>query len=183
VQLKAYVDESAHVAAGLCLVGVAVLDENAEYEVLTALLDALPNGATRLHWNKDSDAVRSKAVDILAEYTHHCRVYLSYFDDSKRSEKARETCLNHMFSDIGGRPYVEMILDQRTKHQDTRDLMLWTNHCKRLSLPNPPLVRHDGTTTEPLLWLADALAGAVGDHLVKGNKTYVQTLAHKLEIS
>ncbi|SDP65386.1 hypothetical protein SAMN04487914_12377 [Arthrobacter sp. ok909] len=182
VVLKAYVDESAHVAAGLCLVGVAVLDKTIEEEVLQDLQKALPRGAKRLHWNKDGAAVRSRVVEILAERTHHCRVYLSYFDDSKRSEKARDACLAHMFADMGGRPYGEIILDQRTKHQDTRDLVAWTNLCVRLSLPHPPVVRHDGTTTEPLLWLADALAGAVGEHLVKGDDTYVRALAHKLEI-
>lgn len=182
VLLNAYVDESAHESAGLCLVGVAVLDKSIESEVNEALQAALPTGAKRLHWNKDGASVRSKVIDIIAEYTHHCRVYLSYFDDRKRIDKAREACLMHMYSDMGGKPYGEIILDQRTKHQDTRDLVLWTNQCVRLNLPHPPAVRHDGTATEPLLWLADAVAGAVGDNLVKGDNSYVRTLAHKLEI-
>lgn len=32
--------------------------------------------AAPLHWNKDGATVRSRVVEILAERTHHCRVYL-----------------------------------------------------------------------------------------------------------
>lgn len=47
----------------------------------------------------------------------------------------------------------------------TPDLVAWTSLCARLSPPHLHVVRHDGTTTEPLLWLADGQDGAaLSDH-------------------
>ena len=44
-------------------------------------------------------------------------------------------------------------------------------------------MRHDGTLTEPLLWMADAAAGAVGDHLAFQRPEFIQQIASKLSIA
>jgi hypothetical protein len=180
--LKVYVDESLRTEIGLCVVAAVVLDETQEIAARADLAAILPPGARRLHWQSDSTVIRQQIMQVLAKHAHFASVYLSHFDDNKRGDAARAQCLSHLYADMGGRPYSHIILDQRTRHQDTRDLVLFTQQCKRLNLPNPPEVTHDGTMTESLLWLADAVAGAAGEHIVNKDAAYIQVMAHKLAI-
>ncbi|UKF32432.1 hypothetical protein [Clavibacter phaseoli] len=181
--LHVYVDESARDTYGLCVVAAVVLDASQEAAARAELAVILPPGAKRLHWNKDSPVVRNQVAQVLQRNAHHVAAYLSYYDANKRMNEARARCLTHLFGDVGGVPYETVTLDQRTPHQDTRDRTLWTQQCVRLQLRNPPQLQHDGTLTEPLLWLADAAAGAVGEHLVNNDPTYVQLFASKLVIA
>jgi hypothetical protein len=180
--LHVFVDESARDDFGLCVVAAVVLDADREEATRAELMAILPKGAKRLHWNKDGAAVRKKTVEVLNRNAHHVSAYLSYYDSNKRMNAAREKCLTHLIGDVGGIPFETVTLDQRTAHQDTRDRTLWVQQCLRLRLPNPPQLKHDGTLTESLLWLADAAAGAVGEHLVHNDPSFVQTFASKLQI-
>jgi len=179
---RVHVDESLHVTAGLCVLGVAVIEDAAEGQARADLRLLLPPGAQRLHWQQNSTLLHGQAVGAVNRHVRQARAYLSYFDHPKRGDDARERCLVHMIGDLGGPPYEQIVIDRRSPHQNTRDDLVLGSQCQRLRLPHPPKWRHDGTLTEELLWLADTICGAVSDHLVHGNPGYVQALAPKLVI-
>lgn len=182
--MRVFVDESVHTAVGVCAVAAVAVDDARAASARADLRSLLPPGAARLHWNNDSPQLRASTVGLVAQYGEQCRVYLGYFDSDKRQDAARERCIAHMYDDLGNSPpFEELVLDKRSPAQDTRDTVIMSGECRRLQLAHPPTFRHDGTLTEELLWLADALAGAVCEHVVKGDPTFVRALASRLVIA
>lgn len=180
--LHVYVDESARDDNGLCVVAAVVLNDGQASAARTELAAILPPGAKRLHWNSDSPVVRNQVSQVIQRQADHVSAYVSYYDSNKRMNDARERCLMHLIADVGGVPFKTVTLDQRSPHQDTRDRVLWSQQCVRLRLPNPPTLSHAGSLSEPLLWLADAAAGAVGEHLAHKDPTYIRVFASTLRI-
>ena len=179
---RAYVDESIHVEPGICVVGVAVVEAGMEDAVRASLAAVLPRGAKRLHWQQNSTPLRLDSALAVAENVVEARAYVSYFDHQRRGDAARERCLVHMIADLGGLPYETVTIDRRSPHQDTRDLVALNGQCVRLRLPRPPRIVHDGTLTEPLLWLADTVAGAVAEHIQSGDDAFVRMFGHRLAV-
>jgi hypothetical protein len=178
--MVAFSDESVHIGPGVYVLAVALVDPRRQDNARATLRALCPSGARRLHWVRNATALRHQTIGVVVAETVQVRAYLAHFDHERRQEDARRRCLLQMLLDHGGPPVSELVLDGRNEYQDVRDHSYLVSQCGRLALPHPPKIRHDGGDKEPLLWLADATAGAVAAHVIEGDRQYIRGLAHRL---
>jgi hypothetical protein len=178
--MLAFSDESVHTAAGVFVQAVALVDPDRQEFAREAMRALRPSGAARLHWVRNAASLRHQTIGAVVAETVQVKAYLAYFDHERRQDEARRRCLIQLLLEHGGPPVSEIVLDRRSDHQDVRDHAFLMAQCMRFGLPRPPKVRIADSGTEPLLWLADAVAGAVAAHVVDGDDQYVRGLAHRL---
>lgn len=175
-----YVDESVHIDHGLYIIAAAIV-EGAD-DARADLLALKPAGAPRLHWQSNSQRLRESSADLVAIHVEHAYAFVAYFDDKKRQDLARATIFEQILSKMGGPPITELVIDQRNGHQNARDKEVLLKQCRRLNLRHPPRWSHGDSRQEPLLWLPDTIAGAVGQHLLWKDPAMVHRIGAKLQI-
>lgn len=80
----------------------------------------------------------------------------------RKSEQARVRCLWNLLSHLRGRDVRTVVLESRQEHNDRKDRR-GILAAQRAGVATPGLVyRHGRPKEEPLLWLPDAVLGAVG---------------------
>jgi hypothetical protein len=173
-------DETVHTSAGVFVQAVALVDPERQELARKAMRALCPSGAPRLHWVRNSAALRHQTVGAVVAETVQVRAYLAHFDHERRQDDARRRCLVQLLLEHGGPPVSDIVLDRRSDHQDVRDHSFLMAQCVRFAFPHPPKIRTADSGNEPLLWLADAVAGAVAAHVVDGDSQYVRGLAHRL---
>ncbi len=176
----AVVDEAAPAdGAGIYYVVTAaiVLDERA---TRGALAGVLPKGRARpFHWAQEGPAARSRMLDLVEAQGLVAHVVVHHPTGRRRQEHARRAALGELVPLAIGEGADELIIESRTSREDARD---------RRALID--IVRDAGASLayrwedkrEPLLWIADAICGAVKEYLLGEDVTSFERLrsAHVL---
>jgi hypothetical protein len=167
------VDESILLSGHGCYVlGCVVLPVEAKARVRRATRRAIPAGRT-FHWTKERPEVRHGMLQVLADDASYLFAYSHRPVVRREHEWTRAHLLNALLDDLEAANVAEVVLESRQAHNDARDRQVIGAHQQK---ENSILdYRHDGPRQEPLLWLADALAGAVMSQIRKDNR-YVAAL-------
>lgn len=177
--LVAVVDESAHDAGGgvYYVVGAAVVLEPA---AVTVQLHSLIAERKRVvHWASEGPAMRTRLLDVLCEVAVAATV--QWAPAGRRGQIGkRSELLTEIATWANGEGVEHLVIeagDNRTNVEDRRTL---ARHP--LALGEGLGFRYDHRSKqEPLLWLADAVAGVVGEHLIgKGSEPYRRLVAADL---
>lgn len=167
----ALVDESYRRAPdgrGYYLMAAVVVPDVHQAAIVSELRAMLPKGQRRWHFTAENDASRAKFVSRVAELQSLEVVAVAVAQetpDERKSEQARTRCLWGLLAALDERGVQSLVLEHRQEHLDRRDRREIEN-VKRAGFIVGTAYRHDRPMEEPLLWLPDALAGAVGLHLV-----------------
>lgn len=97
--------------------------------------------------------------------------------DSRRQERARRQCLTRMLWEMSASDVHQAWLDARTPSQNAKDIALVDILRVRGELADELRVDFGYPRTEPLLWLPDIVAGAVGIARGDGDEQYLTPLA------
>lgn len=153
---------------GVYLMAAVVVPDVHRAAITSELRAMLPKGQRRWHFTDESDASRSKFVSRIAELQElevAAVAVAQETPDERKSERARTRCLWGLMAALDERGVRTLVLEHRQQRLDTRDRREIEN-VKRAGLLTEASYRHDRPMEEPLLWLPDALAGALGLHLV-----------------
>jgi hypothetical protein len=162
-RLGAYVDESVHITPGLYVLAAVLGRDSDRDSVREALTGVRPGGAPP-HWRVEADTVREKLVDVVSYLPVEARVYACRFASPRRTEAARARALHWLVGDLD--PDVgALVLDRRDAAQDVKDRRVLT---ALLGRPSRLPFGHVPAATEPFLWVADVVAGAVSAGWVRG---------------
>ncbi len=93
----------------------------------------------------------------------------------RRQERSRALCLAAVAGDLARADVDQLVLEAREEHLNRRDLVTLVGAKAAGVIPEHFRYGFAASTEEPLLWAADALAGAVGGWVVGEADTY---LAH-----
>ena len=150
--LTAYLDESIDSDSGLYVLAAREVRPAARQK----LIDALPI-RRRPHWHAEDQPTRAKLVAATAGLPLEARAYGCRFGSPRRMEAARARALTWLVFELD----VEirtLILDRRDAVQDAKDRRLLAPLFRRR-----PGVEygHVPSASEPLLWVADVVAGAM----------------------
>lgn len=163
--LHAWVDESMrHDAAGngLYLLAAAVGDPARCSGIRQDLRNLLYKRQERMHWRDESDPRRSKIAAAVGQLDLASVVVVAAPLDAKKQERARRQCMEVLYSDLCTRGVGTIWQEARTPSLNTHDRkMIAALRGKRL-LPAHVRVEFAMPTQEPMLWVPDAVAGAVG---------------------
>lgn len=157
----AYIDESARASTsgGFYLVAAAVLDVSSQTGIERALREALGRRRQRFHWRDESEKVRLCFLEAVAAQQLCGRLAAAGLSIARRQEKARESALWSLMPQLELLGVREMVLESREQSLNRRDRRT-IGSIQRAGMAAEISFRFGLPKEEPLLWIADALAGA-----------------------
>jgi hypothetical protein len=160
----AFVDEAIWVppeGAGCYILAAAMVeyaDLGAVRATLTGLL--LPR-QRRLHWREESIPRRRKIVAVVAQLEVIHVVVVGAPMDPPRQERARRKCMERLLYLLDAADVERVVVESRTALLNERDLTLVESLRGQRVLSDRLRVDTERPSGEPLLWVADVVAGAM----------------------
>lgn len=185
VLLHAFGDESQRTIApgeAIYVMAVAVLPADRCAPARDLLRPLLRRGQKKLHWRTEGAASRAKITQVVAEIAGlHNLVVIGARYEPKKQERARAKVLERLLWEVDQRQVSSLLLESRHRERDRHDLKTIGALRNRRSLSRRLQVDHGQPVQEPLLWLPDVVAGAVGDGWC-GDGTHLLVLEDHVEI-
>ncbi len=181
---RGFLDESAVVRSA----------ERQEYLVCAALIPAddcddvreklrtlLLPGQIKVHWSDEHERRRIRIVAVIQEL-QPMNVVVSHLEVPRRkTERYRRKCLETLYYELTSMKVQDLTLESRTPAQDKSDRA----HIVGLQgqgLERALRIQHQRGGDEPLLWIADAVLGAINASRV-GNPRYLDDLSETLLVN
>lgn len=162
----AYVDESFEEerSPGLYVVAAAVITPGAAAAARAAMteLRRQQQGTGKLHWSQLRDRERLDAARVVAGLGGLHVVVVGAPVALRRQERARAKCLAQLAWELHSYDVEHLVAECRTDVLDRRDIAT-ISRVRQQALPKGARLRitHERGAVEPLLWIADVVAGAV----------------------
>jgi hypothetical protein len=171
---------SATLPSGLYLLATTVADPG-ECEPIRDTLRGLLVGRTpRLHWRDQTPRRRRFIAGVLADLAVTHTVVVGMPLDQARQERARRQCMERLFHELHALAVVRVWIEARTASLNNRDQTMIAALRSRHVLPDSLTFNFAHPVQEPMLWLPDAIAGAVGMHYRKDDDSPYQSIADRI---
>lgn len=137
-------------------------------------------GQIKFHWTDENDRRKHQIVQRIVDLGPMNVVYSHLDARRKKTERYRRKTLESLYHELIGMEVFDLTLEARTRSQDQNDL------AHIVALRNQGLdgrlhIDHVRGGDEPLLWIADAVLGAVNaEHL--GNNSFIAALRSTLVV-
>lgn len=147
---------------GFYVLAAAVLEVRAQQptrELMRRLLGS--RRATKLHWHEMDRLQQKDAAHRVAGIEGFHVVAVGTPVPRRRQERARAACLTALVGELHGFGVQHLLIEARAPDLNRRDVA--TVQGARFALPKGSRFRvdHIPGSTEPLLWVADVVAGVV----------------------
>jgi hypothetical protein len=179
---RAYADESHHAGPpGFYLLAAAVFDDPGAVRARAAMRDlADVLGVTRVHWHALDHKRRELAMAVVAGLDFRAVVVVGS-PVGRNQERARRKCLGTLRWELGQAGVTVTVLESRGQRLDILDLEAVDGFRKALVVPEEQRVEFEVPTPEPLLWVADAIAGAVASAERRPSR-HLDSLRNRVEL-
>jgi hypothetical protein len=127
------------------------------------------------HWRAEERGDRGRMIEAVVEIGLGAVVCDCRAGRLGAQERARARCLHALLWDLRD-GVSEVLIDTRGPHADRRDRRTLRQAQRTGAVPRHLRYDFRSPREEPLLWAADAIAGAVGDRLAKGDASYYELL-------
>lgn len=182
-RLLAYGDESIRRVGDGSMVYVfaaVVIPETACAGVRAALAPLAPVGQ-KLHWRDENQARREAIAAVLAGTQLDAVVLVGAMVSARKQERSRRHLLGRLLWELDQRHVSVLTLESRHHERDRHDIHAVGGFRNAGHLSRRLRVDHGLPAQEPLLWAADAVAGAVVDERT-GNPTNLTMLAGLVQV-
>ncbi|MDQ2881448.1 MAG: hypothetical protein M3Y48_09485 [Actinomycetota bacterium] len=180
----AFADESFREdpTTGCYVLAAAVLEEESlqpARELMRRLLGS--RRTSKLHWHEMDRLQQKDAAYSVAGIEGFHVVAVGAPVPHRRQERARAACLAALVSELHGRGVEHLLIEARAAKLNDRDIR--TVQGARFTLPQASNFRVDHLpgSAEPLLWIADIVAGAVRSSR-QGGPTPLELLGERVHI-
>ncbi|MGL5866961.1 MAG: hypothetical protein ACRCYX_14040 [Dermatophilaceae bacterium] len=162
--LRAWVDESGSDRArdpGTYILAAAVGRHDAEPTTRHQMSQLRLPGQVKLHWRDESAKRRQEITRAVAacDVEHLVVVRAGAVDD--RPERRRRKCLERLLYELELRTVSDIVLESRGRADDQRDVGMLNALRGKHHVSARIRFTHVIGRTEPMLWISDAVAGAV----------------------
>ncbi|MCK5891706.1 hypothetical protein [Aeromicrobium sp.] len=163
----AFVDESGSNRTedpGTYILSAAILDHERLEDVRDAMRGLILPGQKKLHWRDEGDKRQLKIATAVArlEVEHVVVVRSQAADD--RPERRRRACMELLAYELDQLGVGTVTLESRGKADDNRDREVLNAYRRRGSVSTRLRMHHEPGPAEPLLWVPDAVCGAMVSH-------------------
>jgi hypothetical protein len=158
--LRAYIDESLRVADGLYVMAAVIIGLEQEEPWRAALRDLLYRRQRRLHWRDENELRRASLISAVTEMRPSGVVVIGAGMEPGRQERARRKCAERLLWEVTRRGVHAVVFERRHDELDARDRVMASALIRRRVLPAGLRASWTAAINEPLLWLADIVAGA-----------------------
>ncbi|MEJ2869765.1 DUF3800 domain-containing protein [Actinomycetospora sp. OC33-EN08] len=174
-----------HPSEGFYVLAAAIFTGPDPEHARAAMLGLRAARATaKLHWNEmDADQRRTATATVAGLDGVHV-VVVGAPVPPRRQERARRLTLRRLTYELHGMGVTRIVIESRQQVLDRRDVTLVT--ATRNDLPKGTRLRvdHQRGADEPLLWVADIVAGAVraGRHGVDDHRELLGALVEIIDV-
>ncbi|MBF4588315.1 hypothetical protein [Curtobacterium sp. VKM Ac-2887] len=168
-------------------------DERQEYLVCAALVSSddcehvreqlrplLLPGQIKFHWTDENDRRKHQIVQRIVELGPMSVVYSHLDARRKKTERYRRKTLESLYHELIGMEVFDLTLEARTPAQDANDRAHIVG-LRNQGLDGQLHIEHLRGGDEPLLWIADAVLGAINaEHL--GDDSFIAALRSTLVV-
>lgn len=179
--LTAWADESGsrpELDPGAYLLGAALCDE-AEVDAIRTTMESLRIGESKLHWHGSSDERRAEFVKAVAELPVAGFVVV-HVDQGASDRRQRRKCMEFLLPHLAHMPCSTITFESRGQlDASDRDTMQMLR--ARRAIEATVRIEHAIGRSEPALWAADIVCGAVVQARI-GNPTYLNVLGAAVEL-
>ncbi|HEX4212298.1 MAG TPA: hypothetical protein VIA06_03090 [Candidatus Dormibacteraeota bacterium] len=185
--IEAFIDESLREPGGqrpagaVYILACAVVSGLRAGVIRRSLRGVLRPHQHRFHWHDEAAEGRRAMVDRLARCDFRSVAAVCPVPDPRRSERARRLCLSRLLWELRGLKLDRLVLESRSGHSDRMDqaILGWG---RRAGLCPARLACDFGLPgEEPLLWIPDSIAGAIGQSL-SGDRGFLLGLGGRAPI-
>lgn len=155
-----YVDESMAVASGTYVVSAVFVRREERPSLVGKVTGLLLPGQSRLHWRNESGPRRTQIVQELCSTGVHGESFAVQDVAAVRQERARAKALEALLWSMRERQVSGLIIESRGVLPDGKDRRTIAAAITARRAPVTLVYRHRPSSDEPLLWVADAIAGA-----------------------
>ncbi len=136
-------------------------------------------GQVKVRWRNENDKRRRQIISTVADLPDVTHVAVVRVGPPKdRQERRRRKGLEVLLDELDRRGFKHVVLESRGKHGDRYDLDL-VNHLRGARRLSPDLrIEHIRGCDEPLLWIPDAVCGAVAAYRT-ADQSYWNALSKK----
>lgn len=147
---------------GMYLLAATIADPANCDHARDVLRGLLPGRAPRLHW-KDSDRrSRRRISTVVAELNLMHTVVIGVPLDQQRQERARRLCMQRLLHELNQLDVSHVWVESRTHSLNRRDMRMIDALRSQRVIPDSLTLDFALPSSEPMLWLPDVVAGAVG---------------------
>lgn len=161
--------------SGLYAIAASVV-EDAMMDNLRDAMTTLVHNRLPFHWREAGPRQRLAAVELLSRLDAVHYVVVGTRLDNSRQERHRRKCLQRLLWELEQFGVSRVLLDARRRQQNTADLVAVSAWRAQRVLGSQLRVDHVQAATEPLVWMADIVAGAVNSARGDGNEQYLKPL-------
>lgn len=165
--LHAWVDESMHTTGGALAEGIyllaATIADPASCEPARDVLRGLrPGQAPRLRWRDSDQRSRRRISKAAAELDLLHTVVIGTPLDQHRQERARRLCMQRLLYELSELGVSHVWIENRTQSLNRRDMQMIDALRSTRAIPDSLTLDFAMPSVEPMLWVPDIVAGAVG---------------------
>jgi hypothetical protein len=175
---QAFVDESQSRSArdpNTYLLAAAVCNQTSVPSV-RAEIDALRvSGARKLHWRDEDRKRRRKIAESIAGMPLVHVVVVRDGQPDEKPERRRRHCMERLLYELDTLDVDTVTFESRGPKDDKRDRDMLDALRSKKMIPSTLRIEHAIGLHEPMLWIADAICGAVVQFRT-GDPTYLDTI-------
>jgi hypothetical protein len=171
-----------HVDAGFYILAAVVCDAGGCDPIREALRELLDEGQRKLHWGQESPERREKIMATVAQVDMAAVVVIGTPLAKKKQERARAMCMETLAMHLDGLGVVQVYLERRTPALDQRDHRLIDSIRGKKLISAGMRIDVQQPSIEPMLWMPDIVAGAVGADKVRGNPVYLNAIRSVVDV-
>lgn len=177
---------SGQLAKPIYLLAAAVARVNECPDVRDNVRTLLVGKATRIHWRDEQPERQRKIAALIAQQELLHTVVVGTPLDPKKQERGRRQCMERLLHELVAMGVSRVWLENRTPSLNKKDIEMVAALRSKKMLPASVFVNLALPSEEPMLWIPDAIAGAVGAHRKAIDSTAHAVLAsmiHEIELS
>lgn len=178
----AFVDESfrrGDDGLGYALLAAVIVPDAHAVDVEHALRFLVALGQRRFHWRDESASRQKTFLATVADLDRLEVVALAYCRETpsqKKLEQARVRCLWSLLADLSDRQVSTLVIESRQERNDRKDRREILRAQEAGVAARDLIYRHGRPKEEALLWLPDAMAGAVGLKIARDDEKFFSML-------
>ena len=160
----------------LYVVAAALIAPAQTAEAIEVLRTVPAGRSPRFHWRNEREPTRLRMLEAIRDLglVSIATCYLA--DRARWGERGRVKSLGRLLWELRELGVAEMILERRNEADDAKDRKLIARAQRRQEAPAAMTYRFERPYDHPLLWVPDAVAGAVAHSFADGVDRYLDHL-------
>jgi hypothetical protein len=172
-----YIDESLRAQVALYVVAACLVAPPDVKEIADELRRVPAGRAHRFHWRNESEAVRRRMLDTICELGLPTYAALYRADHPNWGRRGRVQAIKRLLWEFRayGPEVHELVIESRGRYGDAEDRKV-IGRAQRSGHASQQLIYQFESARNPLLWVPDAIAGAVASSFADGDDRYLKQL-------